>query len=158
MILDAANAAFMQGSVSIVASSRNSDNLPSLARCVGCRLSSDRKLVTLLVPKSRALELLDAVKISHQIAVVFSEPSTHRTIQLKGNDAEVGPAQKKDTKISKDYADAFVGEVCPMGYCETAIRALVTSTDADLQAISFHPCDAFLQTPGPRAGEPLVRP
>jgi hypothetical protein len=129
-----------------------------MARCLGCRVSTDRKLVTLLVPKSRSRELLEALTLTHQIAVVFSEPSTHRTIQLKGTDAVAAQVQKKDASLSKSYADAFVAEVCPLGYSEGPIRALVTCDDADLQAITFHPCNAFLQTPGPRAGEPLVRP
>ena len=104
MILDPINTAFMQGGVSIVASSRDSNNTPSMARCLGCRVSTDRKLVTLLVPKSQSRELLEALTLTHQIAVVFSEPSTHRTIQLKGTDAVAAQVQKKDASLSKRYA------------------------------------------------------
>ena len=32
-----------------------------------------------------------AVRATRAVAVVFSQPTTHRTIQLKGTDAQVGP-------------------------------------------------------------------
>jgi hypothetical protein len=88
-LLDAGTARFIEGGVSINASSRDANKTPSMARAVGCRISADRRSVTVLLAKSRAPELLDSITFCHQIAVVFSEPSTHRTIQLKGTDAAV---------------------------------------------------------------------
>jgi hypothetical protein len=154
-LLDAGTAAFIEGGVSINASSRDANKTPSMARAVGCRVSTDRKSVTILIPKSRAPELLDSIAFCHQIAVVFSEPSTHRTIQLKGTDASIVPIEKSDAKLNERFADAFVAEVCPLGYEKEVIRALVSCEVEDLSAVKFTPSLAFQQTPGPRAGEPL---
>src|SRR5262245_46495885 len=123
-LLDAANAAFMEGGVAINVSSRDANKTPTLARAVGCRVSADRRSVTILIPESRAEGLLDSVRFSRHIAVVFSQPSTHRTIQLKGTDAVITKVQKSDSKLNERYVDAWVAEVHPLGYSEELLRVL----------------------------------
>jgi hypothetical protein len=154
-LIDAQLAAFMTRGVSIIAASRGPGNAPTIARAAGCRLSADRGRVTVLVAKSQAGALLDAVQATGSIGVVFSQPSTHRTIQLKGADAKVEPAAADDAVIVARYADAFAAEVCPLGYTEQMMRALVWAPDGDFVAVTFSPSAAFDQTPGPRAGSPL---
>lgn len=154
-LLDEADAAFIEGGVSINACSRDRENAPAVCRAVGCRVSHDRTSVVLLIPKSRAPEFLDAVRFSGQVAVVFTQPSTHRTIQIKGTNAEVLPARKSDASLSDRYADATVAEICRLGYAENLIRALMSCPPEDIVNVAFTPSEAFLQTPGPRAGEPL---
>src|SRR5262249_45586945 len=85
--LDENNAAFIQSGVSICASSCNPDRTSALARAVGCRVSKDRRSVTLLFPKSRAEALLAAIESGGKIAAIFTEPPTHISLQLKGIDA-----------------------------------------------------------------------
>jgi hypothetical protein len=155
-LLDEANAAFIEGGVSIVASSSTRENVPVMARAVACRVSLDRRSVTLLFTTQSAQGLLNTgIRSGKQIAVVFSQASTHHTIQLKGKDAVETPPQKRDIKLSERYCDNFVTEICPLGYAEPLVRALLWFDPNELTAVTFTPTDAFLQTPGPRAGEPL---
>ena len=63
----------------------------------------------------------------------------HRTIQLKGADARVEPADDDDASIVARYADAFAAEVCPLGYTEQMMRALVWAPDGDFAAVTFSP-------------------
>ena len=154
-MIDAQLAAFMTRGVSIIAASRGRGNAPTIARAAGCRLSADRGRVTLLLSKSQAGALLESVQATGAISVVFSQPSTHRTIQLKGADARVERAADDDASIAARYADAFAAEVCPLGYTEQMMRALVWAPDGDFAAVTFSPSAAFDQTPGPRAGSPL---
>jgi hypothetical protein len=95
-LLDDANAAFIQGGVSINASSRTVENIPVMSRCVGCRISTDRRIITLFFHRPGAENLLAGIRVSQQIAAVFSRPSTHQTIQLKGSDAVAVQVQKRD--------------------------------------------------------------
>ena len=155
--LDENNAALIQGGVSISVSSCNADGSSEIARAVGCRVSKNRRSVTLLFPRSRAEGLLAAIESSGKIAAVFSDPPTHITLQLKGIDAEISAIQKVDSKINQRYVDAFAGIVCPLGFADNVVRALVSCTPEDLSAVTFTVCQAFRQTPGPRAGEPLSR-
>ena len=146
---------FIQGGVAIMVSSRDSRNLPTLARGVGCRVTANRQKVTLLMGAPQAQDLMNAVRLTGVVAAVFSQPSTHISVQLKGNDATLAPGRAADVQIAKRHEDAFVAETNPLGYPEDLIRALLSSDAADLMAITFTPIAAFLQTPGPRAGESL---
>jgi hypothetical protein len=154
-IIDAAHAAFLLGRVSIVAASRDARNVPTLMRGLGCRVSRDRRQVTVLLRASQSASLLADLRASGVIAVVFSEPSTHRTLQLKGEDARVGPLQRGDAGLLARYRDAMVAEICPLGYAEALIRAMFSCPVDDAVAVTFRPSQAFSQTPGPGAGQPL---
>lgn len=156
-MIDVQLAAFMTGGVSIIAASRGPDNAPTIARAAGCRLSADRARVTVLLARSQAGALLEAAEATGAVSVVFSQPSSHRTIQLKGNDARVCPATPGDETLVARYADAFAAELCPMGYAEQMARALVWAPEGDFAALTFSPSAAFDQTPGPRAGAALKR-
>ena len=155
-LLDEALAAFVQTGVSINAASRGAGNVPAVARANGCRVAADRRTVAIIVPASKSAALLEAVRASGAIAVVFSEPSTHRTYQLKGTDATVVPATDADHAAAVRWVDAFAAVLAPLGYPENVFRAMLAADPADLVAVRFTPTAAFDQTPGPRAGAPLA--
>lgn len=154
-IIDAAHAEFLQRGVGIGAAACNRELLPTLARATGCRVSPDRRRVTIFVSATQAAPVLGCVRENGAVAVVFSEPSTHRTVQLKGTDAEVGGLLEGDLQLIDAYRSAFVRELAPLGYDEVKIRTLITYPSADIVSLSFTPSEAYSQTPGPRAGEPL---
>lgn len=154
-LLDEADAAFIQGGVTINASACTRENTPVMARAIGCRVSPDRRKITLLLRMAGAEDFLEGIRARRQIAVVFSEPGTHKTIQFKGGDAAAVSVRKADVRLSERYGEAFVAAVCPLGYDESLIRAYVWFDPNDLTAVEFTSSEAFLQTPGPRAGEPL---
>jgi hypothetical protein len=154
-LLDETNAGFITSGVSINASSRTDENIPVMGRVAGCRVSTDRRTVTLFLSNACAPELIEAVRKSGQIAVVFSSPLTAQALQLKGADAAVVRPQDQDFKVLEQHCDTFVTEVCPLDYTEAAIRAYLWFDPADICAVTFTPREAFVQTPGPRAGEPL---
>jgi hypothetical protein len=129
--------------------------LPSLSRCIGARVAPDRRSVTLLMGATPAAGVLDEVRRNGAIAAVFSQPSTHKTLQLKGSDARIVPIEPGDEALSRRYVDAFVAELVPFGYPEAVIRAFLACPPDDLVAVQFTPAAAFSQTPGPQAGEPL---
>ena len=107
--LDAEQAAFVCGPVSINAASFRHGGLPNLARVTGCRLSADRHVVTLLLAATPAAGLLEDLRCNGMIAVVFSLPASHHTIQLKGGDARIVPIEPGDVELAARYVDAFVG-------------------------------------------------
>ena len=154
-LLDETNAALIQGGVSISASSRTSENVPVMARAVGCRVSPDRRTVTLLFHGPAAEDFLESIRTSRRIAVVFSQPSTLQTIQLKGSDAVAAAAHKRDLELTTAYCNSIVAILSPLGYPEPMLRAILWSEPERLWTVAFTPTEAFLQTPGPRAGERL---
>ena len=138
-----------------MAASSGLASVPSLERAVGCKVSSDRRQVTIFVAATSARVLLEDVRRSGRIAVVFTEPSTHRTIQLKGKDAGIVPAVAADQGIVAAYTEAMVSVLARVGREEPVVRALLSYPREELRAIAFTPAAAFTQTPGPRAGTPL---
>lgn len=154
-LLDDEAAAFVQSGVSIVAASRDAALVPSIGRAVGCTVAADRRRVTVLVAASQAPELVADVRACGRIAVVFSRPSTHRTLQLKADDAVVRPPAAGEAGVPERYVGGFAADIVRLGHTEAQARTLVACVDGDLVAIEFTPSAAFEQTPGPNAGTPL---
>jgi hypothetical protein len=154
-ILDEQNAAFIQGPVSIVATSRDEARVPSVARMLGCRISADRRTVTVLLAESQAAMLLADLRCGAPIAVVFSRPSTHQSIQLKAPRAEIANAGPEDRALKERYATGFIAEVVAVGDLKAPMHAYVWCDLEELVAVSFVPTAAFNQTPGPGAGAAL---
>jgi hypothetical protein len=90
------------------------------------------------------------------VAVVFSEPSTHRTVQVKGIDAEVAPCGPDDAGLAQQYLRGFVDEISQLGFAADVAQTMLSYGDG-LMAVHFSIDAAFEQTPGPSAGEALTR-
>jgi len=158
-LLDEEAAAFLhRPGVSITAASRDRQNVPRIGRCLGCRVTADRNRVTVFVASSQYAAFFDAIAASRAVAVVFSLPSTHRTLQLKGGDAMVEPLASGDAEILARHVDDFVDELGRLGYSREVVRAYHWCDVAEVRAVGFTPTAAFEQTPGPGAGAPLKRP
>jgi hypothetical protein len=154
-LIDEELAAFLQGGVSMHAASCAPGRAPGLARPLGCRVSADRRTVTVFLLASQAAPLLEDFRGNGRIAVVFSRPRSHRTVQLKGRDARVGPTAPEDARIVGQYRQAFVEELSFLNYDPSLPRTLLSGAQDDLVAVSFTPSEAFVQTPGPGAGAAL---
>lgn len=146
-------AAFIQrGNISITAASRDARRLPSVVRAAACRLDAGRQRLTLLLATRQSAQVLADIAATGAIAVVFSEPSTHRTLQFKGSDARVGPAEPGDLALAQAHAEAFVEEIVPLGYTRELARTVHSVPGDELTAVTFTVTEAYEQTPGPRAG------
>ena len=154
-LIDAAQAAFMQGGVSISAASCGAHPFPSVCRVLACSVAADRRRLTLMVARPHAHELLEDLAHDARLAVVFSQPSTHRTIQVKGDCAQPGMPDAALLDAVRMHRDAFVGEVAPLGFPAPLVASLLQCADDEVVSITFTPTAAFDQSPGPRAGAPL---
>ena len=153
--LDAANAAFIRCGVMVSVASRDSRHVASLSRALGCRVAPDRRRVTAFLAATQAEVLLRDLRDTRAIAVVFTQPSTHRTIQLKGTDASLGPPEPGDFALIEANAAALTTDVARLGYTETFARTMLAFEADDVVAVTFTPTAAFAQTPGPQAGKRL---
>jgi hypothetical protein len=154
-LLDPENAALLEGGVSITVGGRDAQMRPCLARAFGARISEDRRQVTVFLSRRQARPLLDAIEANGALAAVFSEPSSHRSLQVKATDARILPAAPEDVAQVAAYRGAFVDEVGRLGFPGPLVRALLAAPPEDLVAVAFTPGAAHHQTPGPLAGTPL---
>jgi len=150
--------ALLEGGVSVCVATRGRDGLPSLSRALGCKVSRDRRRLSVFLARSQAADVLEDVRAHGAIALVASHPLTHRSYQFKGTDAAVRPLGRGEAARVRAYVETFVRVVEPEGYSPRLIRALFASppeTPEDWVAVTFTPTSAFSQTPGPSAGDPL---
>jgi hypothetical protein len=147
--------AFLTGGVSIFIASRNASMEPSIARARGCRvLRGPQTKLRILISAAHAGEVLADVRATRMIAVTFSGPDTHRTLQLKGDDASIATLEDEDRAVMERYLPAFAASVAVLGFSSDFVRAFFVSPPDEI-AIEFTPTDAFQQTPGPAAGKRL---
>lgn len=154
-MLDSDTVAFIQSGVSISLAACDTDRLPSVSRGLGCKLSADGRAVCVFLRRSQAGELLDNIRSSGRVANVFSLPSSNRTVQLKGVDAQIEPFDVADMAIVDRHAADFLEQVTPLGMAEHVVRTILACRPEDLVTVRYTPSAAFSQTPGPKAGTPL---
>jgi hypothetical protein len=150
-------AALIGRRVSIIVGSRDADLRPHVMRAVACRLSEDRRRVTVILPERGSRQVLEDLRANGRIAVVFSEPTTDRTLQVKGDDAVIRPADDEDAARVEQHLRNFVDEIGQLGFGAEVAHTML-GHDAHRVAVEFTVAAAFEQTPGPAAGEPLAPP
>lgn len=155
-MLDRDNAAFILTGVSISLAACGTDRQPSMSRGMGCKLIDGGRQIAIFIKRSQSAELLDNIGASGRVANVFSLPSSNRTLQLKGVDAQVQAFDPADSPIIEKHVAEFVQEVLPLGMSEEVVRAMFACQPADLVTVVYSPSAAFSQTPGPKAGEPIA--
>lgn len=144
-------AAFIAGGVSITLAARDMRRVPSLVKVLGCRVSADRRAVTVLVDAAAARQVLQDIAATGAIAVVYSRPSTHHTLQIKGSDARQVVPAATDHELVAAHNSAFAADLVPLGYSREFSFAIHGLGD-ELAAVQFTVDAVFAQTPGPGAG------
>lgn len=148
-------AALIGGRVSIIVGTRDAHHRPHVMRAVGSRLSPDRRRLTVLLPCNGSEAVLADLRGNGLIAVVYSEPSTNQTLQVKGHDARVADCDDDDEALALDYLRRFEEEVLALGL-PVEVAETIIGHDHRRVAVHFTVAAAFEQTPGPSAGEPLA--
>jgi hypothetical protein len=154
--LDAETLAFLESGVSIKLSSANAERVPSVGRCKGCRVEGG--VLRVFVSATQDADVVNDVRASGRISVAFCRPSTHRTLQLKGNDVRVEPLVAADRQAIAQHLELFAAELAPLGFSAEFTHAYLGHEDADDVALVFSPSAIYKQTPGPDAGEPYFTP
>ena len=156
-LIDTELAAFLQSGISMhIATAR--DGLPQITRAAGCRIATDRRRVTLFVIPSQSVGVLDDIAANGSLAAVFTKPRSHRTVQLKGRDARIGSASAEDEAAVRAQVEAFRAELVEIGFPDRLGTTLAAGTPGPLLGITFTVASAFIQTPGPAAGQALQKP
>jgi hypothetical protein len=144
--------AMMARGVSVIVGSRDLALRPSVMRAVGSHVASDGSSITVFISRRQARQLVQDVAATGHVAVVFSEPASHRTVQVKATRAVLRNADAADEPVLATYLASMEHEIQRVGYGPPMTRAMLAHRLEDVVAISFEPEQAFDQTPGPKAG------
>ncbi|MHA6298634.1 hypothetical protein [Devosia sp. CAU 1758] len=147
-------AAFCQSGVSVIVALGGAGAVPQVGNACGCRLFEDG-LMRVLLHRSGNQALLDAAIEGAPLAVTFSRPITHRSIQVKGPVAAVATLSETDRQAGIDQAAGLDRELRDTDYPARFTTAFCHVDAADLAGIDFRPQSVFVQTPGPGAGAEL---
>ena len=154
-LLGPAQVALIGRHVSIIVGTADAALRPHVMRAVGCRLAEDLRSVEVLMPVDSGREVLDDIRVSGRVAVVFSEPHSHQTVQVKGVDAVVLPAGDEDLELARRYHRGFAVEIGQLGFADEVASTILHHGGA-LAIIRFTISAAFEQTPGASAGQALA--
>lgn len=155
-LLSAEDLALLDRGVSAIVASCDAALRPSLMRAMGSRISDGGRQITVYLRRSQARQLLADIAATGRIAVVFSDPPSHRTVQVKASAARIRDWQAEDEPALQRYVPALQRAIAQVGYGPEYTAAMLNAPRDDLVAVEFTPEVAFDQTPGPRAGAPLT--
>ena len=148
--------AFITGSVSVIVGSRGSTLQPSVMRAVGVRLLEDESALKIYLERSRSRTLLDHVAAHGHVAVVFSRPTTHETLQVKSRHARLASdIDDADWAAIVHYGPRLAAEIASLGFSAAFCGALLACQREDAVALWLQPEAVYDQTPGPVAGRRL---
>lgn len=147
-------AALLEGHVSIIVGSRDQQLRPHLTRALGCRLDAARRSAIVLLPRGSSTQVVADLQANGRIAVVASQPTTNRTLQIKGDDARLLPCTAQDEALADAHLVGFIEEIGRLGF-RPEVACTVHRHDDGILVVAFTVAEAFEQTPGPQAGAPL---
>ena len=144
-------ASFCQSGVGIAVASRDAAGWPVLTRGRGCRIDADGR-VRLILRAGSAAPLLAAVAAGGPVAATFSQPGSHRSIQLKADRGAVREAEPQDASAADAQATVFRDLLVAAAYPEIFVDVYCGDGGQPVAVLEFMPARAFVQTPGPGAG------
>jgi len=134
----------------------SSSGRPGICRGLGAEALPDGR-VTVLLPRNSCGQALDAIRETRHVAVVLGLPSTHRTLHMKGHDAEIIETEPRHHALLSAHFEAFAAQIKPFGFARERLALnWYNERDGDLVAVSFSIAAAWDQTPGPGAGQPVL--
>ena len=145
-------AEFIQSGVSIQLGTRDARLVPDCIRLVGARVEPGRDEVTVFVPCGTGAKSIANLKDNGRIAVCFSRPADHRSIQIKGRAISLEEAASLDRAIVDRYRAALADVLAVLGLPP---RTLLRMNHWPCTATRFKVESVFVQTPGPGAGDRL---
>jgi hypothetical protein len=147
-------AAFCQSGVGIAVASRDGEGWPVLSRGRGCRIDADGR-VRVILRSGSAAAVVEAIAAGRPVAATFSQPGSHRSIQLKAASGEVRPAEPADGAAADAQSAVFRDLLMAAAYPDVFATTYCSAGGQPLAVIEFTPAAAFVQTPGPGAGSRL---
>jgi len=137
--------------IGVSIASRDANGLPDLVRALGATRDASGT-INVYVSGRDARHVLDNLRDNGAIAVVFSQPTTHRTVQVKAGHVTIEAATDADVVLVHQRIRAMAAELERHGYERGFTERMLSFDAADLTLVRLRPEEIFDQTPGPQAG------
>ena len=151
MDLDEATLEFLAGPVLLMACAADGDRRPAIGRGMGVIVRAPDAL-DLIVSRWQWPRLVANVESSERLALTASRASDYATYQVKGS-ASVREADAGELGAARRYQAAIRAEL-GRGNVPAWISGQWVA-DREMATVRLRVAEAYLQTPGPRAGTSL---
>ena len=121
----------------------------------GCRIDASGTF-RLVLREETNQSILRAIAAGGGLAVTFTKPSTHRSIQFKAGCAHALVLNTSDQQVVADQTTALKVDLVTDGFDQELAEQYCAFDAANLISIEFAPLQAYQQTPGPGAGAALT--
>lgn len=138
--------------VDIHVGTRDADHEPASMLAMGAKVHADGCAVTVYLPEATCAATLANLKSNGHIAICLTRPRDHQSVQLKGSVTRIRASESADKEFQAVHRAALVEQFAGVGIPRSATRRLVWWPSV---AVEVAVNAVFLQTPGPRAGEPF---
>jgi general stress protein 26 len=149
VVLPADLVEFVESGVSVLVGTRDAQLRPQATRAFGATVHEGRKGITIYLLESVSRVTLADLRDNAQVAVTFSRPIDHRSIQLKGRVIDIRPTTDAEQLIQERYLSAWVEHLFVVGLPRAIGRRMQLFPSYAVR-IALH--GLFHQTPGPDAG------
>jgi hypothetical protein len=145
---------FIQSGVSIVVGVVGPDGRALGGRALAARVEQDAR-IRVIYPQEGNAALTAAAASGGPVAVTFSAPLSHRTVQIKGFSSLHEVLEPEDEASVQRQGAAFAAILVAVGHPPVFVNAFSSYLAATMLVFSFPAEEAFEQTPGPGAGRSL---
>ncbi len=142
----------LEGGVSILIGTCDSEMRPVVARGVGASVSPDRTERTVYLHEAWGAQGLANLRAHGEIAVGFSRPFDHFAVQIKGTCTRFLSPSEGDRRVVDRYHATYGEQLYMVGFPRCTTKRFVFWPAI---GVTFTVRDIFLQTPGPGAGKRL---
>jgi hypothetical protein len=143
---------FVQSGVTILVGTRDAERRPEGTRGFGAVVGRGREELTVFVAACVDARTIANARANGRVAVCFTRPIDHRSMQLKGRVLEVRDARPDELPILERYSEHLVRI---MGEIGVPPRIMLRLSRWPAHALRLRVEGVFVQTPGPGAGAPL---
>lgn len=144
---------FIESGVSILIGTRDAKAIPYAMRGVGVKVHEGRRTLTVFAPDAPGARALENLRATKRIALTFTRPLDHRSIQVKGTVTGMRPGKEEELPLLEKYLEGWAEHVELVGLPRALGSRLsywpATAIDVALESL-------YQQTPGPSAGTRLV--
>jgi hypothetical protein len=142
---------FLESGVATQVGTASASGRPSAVNGWGSRVNGDGSL-TVFIDTVRAATPLANLATNPKVAVVFADPISYRSVQLKGRWRAASRATEDEERWVARHREMLLSNLALIG--DNSDSRANTAWD-ELTRIDFDVEEAFDQTPGPQAGQLL---
>ncbi len=156
MLSDDSFLALLARPIAISIAGRNASLRPSVAHAYGARVAEDGKRIRIIVLRDEAHQVLADIAANGEVATVYSDVRSFRSLQIKGHDAIIDKFDAADAETQARHHRMTADELVALGYAPSLANGVFSvPRHPDFVTVAFTPTDIFQQTPGPGAGARL---